>query len=117
MTIVITGASRGIGAGLAAHYKDLGEDVIGTGRSVAAQIQLDVTQPASHHAMAQALEDRPVDLLICNAGVYLDRGNDLETGFGADLWAQSFATNVTGCLLYTSPSPRDLSTSRMPSSA
>ena len=99
MTIVITGASRGIGAGLAAHYKDLGEDVIGTGRSVAAQIQLDVTQPASHHAMAQALEDRPVDLLICNAGVYLDRGNDLETGFGADLWAQSFATNVTGVFL------------------
>ena len=25
--------------------------------------------------------------------------------------------NTTGCLLYTSPSPRDLSTSRMPSSA
>ena len=24
---------------------------------------------------------------------------------------------ITGCLLYTSPSPRDLSTSRMPSSA
>ena len=26
-------------------------------------------------------------------------------------------TTCTGCLLYTSPSPRDLSTSRMPSSA
>ena len=26
-------------------------------------------------------------------------------------------TKYTGCLLYTSPSPRDLSTSRMPSSA
>ena len=26
-------------------------------------------------------------------------------------------THVEGCLLYTSPSPRDLSTSRMPSSA
>ena len=25
--------------------------------------------------------------------------------------------NIIGCLLYTSPSPRDLSTSRMPSSA
>ena len=25
--------------------------------------------------------------------------------------------NITDCLLYTSPSPRDLSTSRMPSSA
>ena len=29
----------------------------------------------------------------------------------------SFITPVPGCLLYTSPSPRDLSTSRMPSSA
>ena len=28
-----------------------------------------------------------------------------------------FALEVEGCLLYTSPSPRDLSTSRMPSSA
>ena len=27
------------------------------------------------------------------------------------------AFNIMGCLLYTSPSPRDLSTSRMPSSA
>ena len=27
------------------------------------------------------------------------------------------ATTVKACLLYTSPSPRDLSTSRMPSSA
>ena len=27
------------------------------------------------------------------------------------------ATNLAACLLYTSPSPRDLSTSRMPSSA
>ena len=26
-------------------------------------------------------------------------------------------TNINSCLLYTSPSPRDLSTSRMPSSA
>ena len=28
-----------------------------------------------------------------------------------------YAEWCTGCLLYTSPSPRDLSTSRMPSSA
>ena len=27
------------------------------------------------------------------------------------------AVGICGCLLYTSPSPRDLSTSRMPSSA
>ena len=32
-------------------------------------------------------------------------------------WQEYFITNGKGCLLYTSPSPRDLSTSRMPSSA
>ena len=45
-----------------------------------------------------------------------------DTGFGMDgyhYWSYQGATNANdnGCLLYTSPSPRDLSTSRMPSSA
>ncbi|MGB5863555.1 MAG: SDR family NAD(P)-dependent oxidoreductase [Sulfitobacter sp.] len=99
MAIVITGASRGIGAGLAAHYRAQGLDVVGTGRSVAADLTLDVTQPSSHSEMAQALSGRPVELLVCNAGVFLDRGDDLDTGFGADIWAQTFATNVTGVFL------------------
>lgn len=99
MTVVITGASRGIGAGLAAHYQNAGQEVFGTGRSAAAQVQLDVNQPASHGAMAETLGDRAVDLLVCNAGVYLDKGHDLDSGYGADLWAQSFATNVTGVFL------------------
>ena len=99
MTILITGANRGIGAGLAAHYRAEGEDVIGTGRSVTAQVQLDVTRPQSHAEMAQALGETAINLLVCNAGVYLDKGADLETGYGADVWAQSFATNVTGVFL------------------
>ena len=32
-------------------------------------------------------------------------------------WLKSFPTDSTGCLLYTSPSPRDTERSRMPSSA
>ena len=32
-------------------------------------------------------------------------------------WYKAFEIKCKGCLLYTSPSPRDLSTSRMPSSA
>ena len=32
-------------------------------------------------------------------------------------WAAEIEAAVKACLLYTSPSPRDLSTSRMPSSA
>ena len=35
----------------------------------------------------------------------------------ADLLKEDGEAAVGGCLLYTSPSPRDLSTSRMPSSA
>ena len=45
------------------------------------------------------------------AGHVADRAADGDTGFNlAD-------TQGYDCLLYTSPSPRDLSTSRMPSSA
>ncbi|KIN73356.1 SDR family NAD(P)-dependent oxidoreductase [Sulfitobacter guttiformis] len=99
MTVVITGASRGIGAGLAAHYRAAGFDVTGTSRSPMGDISLDVTHPSSHKDMAAALGDSAVELLVCNAGVYLDKGNDIETGYGADLWAQSFATNVTGVFL------------------
>jgi len=99
MKVVITGATRGIGAGLAAAYEAQGHEVVGTGRSVAAAVQLDVTQPASHTAMAEALGEGAVDLLVCNAGVFLDKGADFETGYGADLWAQTFAANVTGVFL------------------
>lgn len=99
MHIVITGATRGIGAGLAAHYRAAGHTVTGTGRSAGADMKLDVTQPADHAAMAAALDGQPIDLLVCNAGVYLDKGADLETGYAPDLWAQTFAANVTGVFL------------------
>ena len=42
-----------------------------------------------------------------------DLGKDLAT----QITAQTGTPVVTGCLLYTSPSPRDLVISRMPSSA
>ena len=99
MTVVITGASRGIGAGLAAHYRAQGVDVTGTSRSPMGDVTLDVTLPSSHTEMAAALGDKAVELLVCNAGVYLDKGDNIESGYGADLWAQSFATNVTGAFL------------------
>ncbi|MEM9636973.1 MAG: SDR family NAD(P)-dependent oxidoreductase [Pseudomonadota bacterium] len=97
MSVVITGASRGIGAGLAAAYAARGEEVIGTTRD--GQYPLEVTDPASHAAFAQQLAGRSVDLLICNAGVYLDKGQALEDGYPPEQWAQSFATNVTGVFL------------------
>lgn len=97
MTIVITGASRGIGAGLAAAYTARGNDVVGTTRS--GPHALEVTDPASHTALAQRLQGRAVDLLVCNAGVYLDKGQMLEDGYPPQQWADSFAINVTGVFL------------------
>ena len=40
-----------------------------------------------------------------------------KTAFPGASFAEVQAGRVWNCLLYTSPSPRDLSTSRMPSSA
>ncbi|QJF50589.1 SDR family oxidoreductase [Roseobacter ponti] len=97
MTVVITGASRGIGEGLARAYAARGTDTIGTTRD--AGWQLDVTDPGSVARFAGALEDRPVDLLVCNAGVYLDKGHVIGKGYQPEIWARSFAANVTGVFL------------------
>lgn len=96
MKIVITGATRGIGAGLAAQYRAAGHQVIGTGRGAGADVAMDVTQPADFARLAKALADEPVDLLVCNAGVYEDKGQSLDSGYPADMWANAFAANVTG---------------------
>ena len=42
--------------------------------------------------------------------------NTLATGAGLFVLITAFA-DISGCLLYTSPSPRDATLSRMPSSA
>ncbi|MCV3272537.1 SDR family NAD(P)-dependent oxidoreductase [Roseobacter sinensis] len=97
MTVVITGASRGIGAGLAAAYAARGDHVIGTTRDGAHR--LDVSDPASHARFAESLGGTAVDLLICNAGVYLDKGQMLEDGYPPEQWAETFAVNVTGVFL------------------
>lgn len=97
MTVVITGASRGIGAGMAAAFAARGEEMIGTTR--VGDWPLDVRKPESVKSFASQLEGCAVDLLVCNAGVYLDKGDRLDTGYGAQLWADTFATNVTGVFL------------------
>lgn len=100
MHIVITGANRGIGKALADSYRAAGHQVTGTARAPSGDlIALDVTDPTAHHAMAQQIGNQPVDLLICNAGVYPDKHETLEDGYPASMWAQAFATNVTGVFL------------------
>ena len=101
MRILITGANRGIGRALYDGYAARGDSVTGTTRGQASEgwVQLNVTDPASASGMAAQLKSQPLDLLICNAGVYLDKGNELGTGYGANVWADTFAANVTGVFL------------------
>ncbi|MGP1356193.1 SDR family NAD(P)-dependent oxidoreductase [Roseicyclus sp.] len=98
MDVLITGANRGIGAGLVAGYRARGAAVIAAARS-GGDVALDVTDAACVAAMARALAGRAIGLLVCNAGVYVDKGERLEDGFAPALWAETFAVNVTGVFL------------------
>ena len=67
--------------------------------------------------LGQALKDLDANEAI---GCMVITGSEKAFAAGADIGAMatySFADVYKNCLLYTSPSPRDLSTSRMPSSA
>lgn len=110
MTLVlVTGASRGIGLEFVRQYAADGYKVIAACREPdkaedlervngdVTKLALDVTSPESVAAMATALERQPVDILINNAGVYLDRG----VKFGEieyDKWAETFDVNVLGAM-------------------
>ncbi|MEZ5779090.1 MAG: SDR family NAD(P)-dependent oxidoreductase [Paracoccaceae bacterium] len=102
MRVLITGANRGIGRALFDACAARGDLVAGTTRGPqtgADWLRLDLSDPGSVASMKGAFGDHPLDLLVCNAGVYLDRGHDIAEGYGASLWADSFAVNVTGVFL------------------
>ena len=58
------------------------------------------------------------DVAVQRLGVVLVVVEDALDGAGRVVWSQRLVADVLKtCLLYTSPSPRDRSRSRMPSSA
>ncbi|MFU8824702.1 SDR family NAD(P)-dependent oxidoreductase [Yoonia sp.] len=99
MHVLITGANRGIGKAMLDQYRAAGADVTGTQRGIGELATMDVTDPASVTALATSMADTAIDLLVCNAGVYADKGQSLDDGYPHQMWADGLATNVTGAFL------------------
>lgn len=110
VTVLITGANRGIGFEFAKQFEEKGYHVIGTARKPqeAAELrslgvrveQLDVTNPKSIEMLARRLDGIPIDILINNSGIFLDRNSSLQT-IKPDEMSKTFAVNTTGPLLVT----------------
>jgi len=100
MHVVITGASRGIGHALAELYQTRGAQVTGTSRAGGnGLLPLDVSDAGAFAGFGAALGGQTVDLLVCNAGIYPDKDQNTADGYPAQMWADAFATNVTGVFL------------------
>jgi len=112
-TILITGANRGIGLELTEQFAEDGWQVLACCRNPAdaRQLQalserglaielhaLDVTDYAQMATLADQLADRPIDILLSNAGIYGSKG----TGFGevdAEEWRQVLEVNTIAPLM------------------
>lgn len=106
-TIVITGSSRGIGLELCRQYRAQGHDVIGVCRratdamramGVEVAAGIDVADDSCLAALGDALGDRPVDVLIHNAGIM---GREALPDLDWDAMRRQFEVNSLGPLRVT----------------
>ena len=112
-TILITGANRGIGLELTEQFAEDGWQVLAccrnpadaeqlqalTKRDLAIELNaLDVTNYEQMAALADQLGNRPIDILLSNAGIYGSKG----VGFGevdAQEWRQVLEVNTIAPLM------------------
>jgi len=110
-TILITGANRGLGLEWTRQCLEVGWRVIATcrhpeaaedlrqaiaGHDQAVLYRLDVTDAQDLRSLRMDLETEPIDVLLNNAGVYLDKFDPGLGGLHFDAWERSFAVNTLG---------------------
>ncbi|MGZ4590146.1 MAG: SDR family NAD(P)-dependent oxidoreductase [Actinomycetes bacterium] len=100
--VIITGASRGIGAGLVAAYRRQGWAVVASSRAIRASedrdvlaVDGDVADPTTtDRVVGEALAHfGRIDTLINNAGVFISKP---FTDYTAEDYATAVGTNLTG---------------------
>ena len=111
---IITGAERGIGAGLVTAFRGAGYAVVGTSRSIPASdesdfmtVQGDITEAETAQLVIDRTLDRfgRIDSLINNAGVYIGRG---FTDYTLDDYTTIVAVNLTGFFHITQRAVRQM---------
>ena len=89
-TALITGTSRGLGKELVRQYTADRWQVIGTERR-----DMDMNDVAQIRRYAAKLQDKPIDLLFCNAGISGKRGMALGS-FDFQSWEEVLRVNLLG---------------------
>jgi NAD(P)-dependent dehydrogenase (short-subunit alcohol dehydrogenase family) len=113
---IVTGASQGIGAGLAAGFRGAGYAVVATSRSIRSSeesdfltVQGDIAEVETAQRVVEQALDRfgRIDSLINNAGIFIGKS---FTDYTPDDYAAITAVNLTGFFHITQRAIRQMAT-------